>query len=250
MGATAELDRLYRDESSLEVREAILNGYMIAGQKGPVLRAALEESSSELREAAVSLLGVMGAGAELNEMYENESSLEIKEQILSAFMVSGDLERVFAAARNETGELREVAVNLIGVMGGRDELRELYRDPGFNDLREEILQAMFIGGDREFLGEVVRTERDPELLAAAIHALALAGGGNSSELLLGVYRDNSDVEVREAVLNGLFMQGNVKALISIAREETDRELKRTAVQYLSMMNSKESRDYMMELLND
>ncbi len=50
------------------------------------------------------------------------------------------------------------------------------------------------------------------------------------------------------MLNALFIQGNAKALIEIARQETDPAMKREAVQKLSIMGSKEATDYMMELL--
>ena len=50
------------------------------------------------------------------------------------------------------------------------------------------------------------------------------------------------------MLNALFIQGNAKALIEIAKQETDPSLKREAVQKLSIMGSKEATDYMMELL--
>jgi DNA helicase TIP49 (TBP-interacting protein) len=45
------------------------------------------------------------------------------------------------------------------------------------------------------------------------------------------------------------MQGNTKSLIQIARQEKDMSLKRDAVQKLSLMHSKESTGFMMELLN-
>ena len=46
-----------------------------------------------------------------------------------------------------------------------------------------------------------------------------------------------------------FIQGNAKALVNLARNEKDPELRKTAVEKLSVMNSKESTDFMMEILN-
>ncbi len=54
--------------------------------------------------------------------------------------------------------------------------------------------------------------------------------------------------MKAAVLNAYFVQGNATALIAIARKEQDPELKKKAVQMLSMMQSKEATDYMLELL--
>jgi hypothetical protein len=58
-----------------------------------------------------------------------------------------------------------------------------------------------------------------------------------------------DTIVRKAVLNAFFLQGNARQLIEVARKETDPELKRAAVQKLSLMGSKEATEFLMELLN-
>ena len=47
----------------------------------------------------------------------------------------------------------------------------------------------------------------------------------------------------------LFMQQNAKAMVDIARKESDMTLKKELVQRLAMMRSKEATDYMMEVLN-
>jgi hypothetical protein len=51
------------------------------------------------------------------------------------------------------------------------------------------------------------------------------------------------------VIKSLFLQGNAKALIEIARQETDPELKQEAVKKLSLIGSKEATDYLMEILD-
>ena len=60
--------------------------------------------------------------------------------------------------------------------------------------------------------------------------------------------DFGKVGVREEVLNAFFLQGNAAAIVAIARGEKDPELKKIAVQKLSIMNSKEGTDYLMEIL--
>ena len=50
------------------------------------------------------------------------------------------------------------------------------------------------------------------------------------------------------MLHAFFVQGNATALIEIARQEQDPERKKEAVQMLSLMQSKEATDYMLELL--
>ena len=55
--------------------------------------------------------------------------------------------------------------------------------------------------------------------------------------------------MKEEVLNAYFISGNARALIAAAKAEKDPELKKRAVEKLSLMNSKEGSDYLMELLN-
>jgi len=58
-----------------------------------------------------------------------------------------------------------------------------------------------------------------------------------------------DVEARRAVIQALFVQGNVDALVDIARKEKDPQLRKDAVAQLSHMNSKAATDFMLEILN-
>jgi hypothetical protein len=51
------------------------------------------------------------------------------------------------------------------------------------------------------------------------------------------------------VLNAYFIGGNAHALVAAAKSEKDPELRKRAVEKLSLMNSKEGSEYLMELLN-
>jgi hypothetical protein len=54
--------------------------------------------------------------------------------------------------------------------------------------------------------------------------------------------------IRRQVINSLFTQGNAAALVALARKEQDMTMKTEMVKRLSNMDSKEARDYMLELL--
>ena len=56
-------------------------------------------------------------------------------------------------------------------------------------------------------------------------------------------------EMKRAVIDGLHIQGNAKALVDIARKETDPGLRKDVVSRLSTMKSKEATDFLLELLN-
>jgi HEAT repeat protein len=175
----------------------------------------------------------------------------VKKSVLKSNMIAGDRTRLLALAKGESNtELRADAVLQLGVIGARNELTELYGSEPSVEVRKKILQAMFIGGSVDKLGEIARTERNPDLRATAIRNLGLTGGTRSAQMLVTIYETDTNGEVRHAVINGLFLQGNAKALVDLARREKDPDLKKQIISKLSIMGSKDAADYLMELLRE
>jgi HEAT repeat protein len=108
---------------------------------------------------------------------------------------------------------------------------------------------MFIGGNSDKLMEVARGEKDIRLRRAAIHSLGLMGGEHTGAALAAMYTSESDAALRGEIVNALFIQGNAKALVDLARKESNPEMKKAIVGKLSIMGSKDSTEYMLELLN-
>jgi HEAT repeat protein len=215
-------------------------------------RIASGQSNPDLQRKAVEYLGLFG-GAEarktLANVYATSSDVAVKRAVLKSFMLSGDKDSLFAAAKSEKDPgLRREAIRQLGLVHGTGELEQLYRSESAPELRREILQAFFLAGDTEKLVSVAQTEKDPEVRRAAVRNLGLVGGDAAGAALETIYNKETDKEVRAEVLNALFIQGNAKALVALARNEKDPELKKRAVEKLSLMNSKESTEYMMELL--
>ena len=107
---------------------------------------------------------------------------------------------------------------------------------------------MFIGGNSEKLAEIARNEKVLDLKVTAIRNLGLLGGGRSGDLLLSLYHEDPRPEVRNGVIEALFIQGNARTLVNLARAEKDPQSKRRIVEKLSVMGSKEATDYLMEYL--
>jgi HEAT repeat protein len=206
----------------------------------------------DLRERAVRTLGILGGERSrgvLTDIYNSTNDVSVKKSILKSYMIAGDRGRLLALAKGESNqELRADAVMQLGVVGARNELAELYNTEPSVEIRKKILQAMFIGGNSEKLAEIARNEKVLELKVTAIRNLGLLGGGRSGELLLSLYNDDPRPEVRKGVIEALFIQGNARTLVSLARAEKDPETKRRIIQKLSVMGSKEATDYLMEFL--
>jgi len=126
-------------------------------------------------------------------------------------------------------------------------LWQLYGTETSVDIKKRILNSMFVGGSTDRLLEIARTEKNPDLRKAAIRSVGLTGKGGDA--LVGLYGGESDESIKKQILNALFLQNNARGIIDIARKENDPELKKSAVHWLSLMNSKEATAYMLELLN-
>ena len=242
--------------SSRKVRERALFVLAQIGSEqasNAIATVARGDASPELQRKAIQYLGVFGGPTNrkvLSDVYASTSDNALRKQILNSFMVAGDKARVLSAARTEKDPaLRSSAVRLLGVMGGTAELSQMYGTATSADEKKDILQALFVGGAVEPVAAAARGEKDKEVRLVAVRNLGLMGR-NSQDVLVELYRIETDQEVKKEVLNAFFLQGNATRLVGIAKVEKDPLLKKEAVHWLSLMNSKESRAYMLELLKD
>jgi HEAT repeat protein len=255
-------------ERTLPLLEKVINGSSSPKEKSKALfvlaqsgsaqareilgRIARGQTNPDLQRKAVEYLGLFGgseARKTLAEVYASSSDASVKHAILRSYMIGGDRDRLFAAAKSEKDEsLRREAIRQLGLVHGTGELEQLYQAETSTDLRREILQAFFLAGDSGRLVKAAQGEKDPELRRAAIRNLGLIHSDDSGKALQEIYGKETDHTVKAEVLNAYFLQGNAKALAAIARGEKDPELRKTAVSKLSLMHSKEGTDYLMELL--
>jgi hypothetical protein len=255
-------------EKALPMLETVLNGsgspkikgkalFVLAQNGSPqsreiIARIARGQSNPDLQRKAVEYLGLFGgsqARQTLADIYTSTTDESIKRSILRAYMRGGDHDRLFAAAKGEKDEsLRREAIRQLGLVHGTSELEQLYKVETSTDVRREILQAFFLAGDSGRLVQAAQGEKDPELRRAAIRNLGLINSEESAKALQEIYAKETNHDLKAEVLNAYFLQGNAKALVAIARTEKDPDLKKTAVSKLSLMNSKEGTEYLMELL--
>jgi tetratricopeptide (TPR) repeat protein len=209
-------------------------------------------ANPDLQLKAIRYLGMMGGQDSrqlLVDVYRGSSDPAVKRAILRSYMTAGDRERLFGLAKSETDQsLRAEAVRQLGVMNARGELAQLYSSEPSVDVKKQILQAMFVGGDSDRMIELAKSEKDPELRKTAIRNLGLMKRAGTAETLVAIYGSDANLDVRKAVINALFIQGNATGLVTLARGEKNPELKKEIVARLSTMKSKEAMDYLMELL--
>jgi HEAT repeat protein len=215
---------------------------------------AKDDSNPNLQEQAIRMLGISGADpaiALLKDVYRASNNESAKSMVLNSYMIANHSAELLELAKLENNpNLKEQAIHLIGVMSESDVLLKMYRDADFKNFRKEILHGIAIGGDAEALYEIIKSERNENLLVEAVEKMGINGGEKASEYLLTIYRQHETRAVREAVINALFIQSNPQGLIKIVKTEKDAELKRNALQRLSMMGSDEAVDFFNDVLEN
>jgi HEAT repeat protein len=250
------LEKVLQSNPSARLKKKAL--FVLAQSGAPKAREIIERiardgSNPEMQKAAIQHLGVFGGPenrALLSDIYASSNDVGIKKRVLHSFMVAGERQRVVTAAESEKdAELRREAVQLLGVMGAREDLWRMYQRETGADVKKRIINALFVAGDHERMGMLANSEQSPELRMEAVEKLGLMGQETAPQLK-ALYADSaSDAAVKQAVLKAFFLQGNAQALVEVARTEKDPDLKKRAVRNLSLMNSKEATDFMLEILN-
>lgn len=250
------LQKMLAGSGSPKVKERAL--FVLAQSGSPksreiLLQVAKGGSNPDLQIKAIRNLGISGGkqnGEALAQIYGASQDTDVKRAVLEAYMISGNKEQVATLAKTEKDpNLRRHAIQQLGVMGDRATLAAMYETETDAGLKKQILNALFVAGDADRLTTLAKSEKDPGLRKAAIQFLGLTHKPGVVETLTGMYASESDASVKRQIQNALFIGQQPKALVEIARKESDPELKKSAVQFLSLMKSKESTDYMMELLN-
>jgi TolA-binding protein len=253
--AVPVLEKVLLGTQSPKLKDKAL--FMLAQNNNAAARALVAKiakggANPELQFKAVRYLGTFRSPESrqtLDEVYRATTDGDVKKAILRSYMVSGDKERLLAAARQETNqELRLEAVRQLSVMKAPDELADLYARETSVDVKQQILRGMGIGGHADKLFQVAQVEKDPELRRTAIRSLGLIRKPELAGQLASLYGKETDPRVREAVIEALFIQGDAKTLVALAKQEKDPELKKALVRRLSVMNTDEAHAYMIELL--
>ena len=196
------------------------------------------ENQNDLGLEAVRMIGISGneeSLASLASIYENGNS-EAREAVLEAYMIAGDKQSVFNIALTAEGDDFDAAIEMLSVMGARDELRELRGKMGVS---EALIQAYAISGDFESLRELALDGSDVELQTQAIEAMGIVGGEQVDSTLVEIYRGATSEGVREAALHGMLISGHDAGVLELYRSSQDPSEKKQLLEFLVMTGSDE-----------
>jgi HEAT repeat protein/TolA-binding protein len=254
--AIPAIDKILRGTGSPRLKERalfVLAQNNTAPARQIVIDIAKGAGNPDLQAKAITYLGALGgveARQALPEIYKASTSVDVKRSILRAFMQAGDRARLLDVAKTETSpDLRAEAVQQLGAMGAQEELSQLYQSETSPDVRKRIIQSMFTGHNEAKLIQLLRAETDEDLKRSIVQNLGMMASPTSADALTAVYTADKNDAVRRAVIDAFGQQRNSKALIDLAKKETDPAMKKRIVERLSNMKSTEATDYFLELLS-
>jgi hypothetical protein len=87
------------------------------------------------------------------------------------------------------------------------------------------------------IGQIAQGQSGPTLQIKAIRMIAAAQGKQAVNTLATIYQHSSDAQVKRVILQSYLMTGATSKLLEVARQETNPELVRTAIQTLGAMSA-------------
>lgn len=251
------LEKLLNEpKNSLSIKKRAL--YVLAQSRSDKARDIVGQyaksgTNPDLQLSAVEYLGTYRSRDSrqiLADVYAAVNDVNVKRAVLRGFMISHDNEHLFNAAKSESNaDLRRDAIHWLGTMQAQSELAQLYSTETNAELKDSIIQAIFVGGGSDKLIEIAKGEKDAHLRATAISRLGNMRKERTADALASMYASESDKTIKSQIIHSLGNQQAAKQLVDVTRGEKDAELKKEGVQRLSMMRSKEATDYLMELLS-
>ena len=163
------------DAGDTEAREAVLEAFMIAGDKQSVFAIAQKAEGDDFEEA-VEMLAVMGAQDELRQL---RSTRGTSEALIEACAISGDFECLSELAADSSNiELQTEAVEAMGIIGGDRvdaALVEIYTNAESEEIREAARDGLMISGNDTGLLELYRASNDSAEKKELLQYLVMTG---------------------------------------------------------------------------
>lgn len=143
----AELHEIYQSGSE-DVKQQILQAYLIAGDAEAMLKAALTSEDPRIFDAAVRKLGAMGATKQLKQLRERAGT---SRTLIHAYAIAGDTDSLIAIANDTSSpEQQQHAIHGLSIAGGgqevADTLVDIYVTTSNREVRDSAMHGLMVGG--------------------------------------------------------------------------------------------------------
>jgi tetratricopeptide (TPR) repeat protein len=253
--ASRELELYAKGTSALDMAryeralEAFAEAAALKGAKADsaLYWKAFSEYKVDARRAALESLKQMQKNFPDSRWLEQALALELE--------VKASMGEPVAPAATPDEELKLLALN--GLLHTDSEqalpmLEKMINGPQSVRLKK---RALFVVSQskspkaREILTSVAKASPDPDLQIEALEYLQILGGAEDKKVLSDIYSVSKDRDVKVRLIDVLFVQGDARTLVDMARKETDPAMRKRIVERLSRMRSKDATDYLLELIN-
>jgi HEAT repeat protein len=248
----ALLTDLYRESNSNQVKEAVIQAYIVGDESDSLVDLLKSEQNPELQTEIIHAMGVMDATDDLRGLYPTLASQETRVAALEALSIAGDTQTLREVLNTETDpELRKTAIHGIAMDDGKDAaalLESIYDNAASVEEKREVLEALVMMDEAEDLAlKIVRTETDPELRRNAIQMLGVM---EATEEMAALYASIDETELRKAVLESMMIADDTDGIMKVLQSEQDTELRAAAIQALAMSDDEETARYLVTLYPD
>src|SRR5258707_9706611 len=149
----------------------------------------------------------------IEKLLHSSQSPKIKERALFVLTQSGSAKArqlvVQMAKGGSNPDLQMKAVHYLGVMGGKQELGEVYAATNDAEVKHAVLHGLMVAGAKEQLLAAAKGEKSAELRQQAIHWLGTMG---AEPELWQIYQGEPSAEVRQTIVHALFIGGKTHHL--------------------------------------
>ena len=177
------------------------------------------KGSIALKREAIQTLALAGDSAvtpRLIAYYGRETDAALKRAVIDAGLVGGHADLVLALARSERDpELQSHAIRVLGAMGQSATVAELLPQLTDGDAQRSAVDALAIAGDADALAALVRGTAPVKVRVHAVRALNIIPAERSVPVLIKLYREQRDPDVRRTLLHALSASGDDAALKAI-----------------------------------
>jgi len=160
--ALAQLRNLY-ETGDKNVRDAVLEAYMIADDVDAVLEVARNTTDDKEFALAVEMLAAMDATEELRSLNLTDRP-EMSETLIKAYIITDDHESLKRLAMDGSNVDRQIdAIEALGIVDGEgtdNTLLEIYRGSDDPDIKEAAMHGLMIGDYDESVLALYRASDD------------------------------------------------------------------------------------------
>jgi hypothetical protein len=190
--------------------------------------------------------------ADLKQVYDSTQDPDIRRTILNAYSVAGAKAPLLAVAGNraESVDLRRSAVAALTNLASPQELWTLYQQEPEASVRAQMVNAFRVMGADDQILQVAKSDADASVRQRAVRSLVERKDTQVAPVLLDLYGTQTDLDMKKTIIAALGSQNAASALVTLARKETNIDLKRDIVRRLSEMapKNKEAADALMDML--